>query len=518
MEKIRQYEKDHWKKEKIAQKERLKGDLQSIYDAHEADDPEHARKITEKIVTTLDTYSPLSHSDIADEMIDRGLGAIVGNYLPNFKGLDCSEVADKLLLSNNANNIVSLIMGISHFKIDQVDIAKKLADKGLGSLLERFIDNFDAAHHAEIKKILANTAFSDHDPHAHHQWLLTPEKKKQANVLLRILKKERVPKEKSVGIDIEAATQTLERVDTHITTAYTDFLREIHTNQYIPETDKQEIMNPQHTTPLIDTVRLLVAQYLALKSEKPNHLSDIQDDDITTLLKEGFEKFEQIFKIDIPLYDILYTNFDELRKDKRSPLRVYLGRDGVYAYLGDRAKIVALLRKAGPHLRKKLKMEGKMLNLYPKYITYPSFIRDFAVTEAKTSYLTQKGITKESDPILFDTGYVGSVPQDILETLGFSYKEIEKRVKLLSSNNKNFLVHGAPENVDIEPIENNVKPEEMTSGFFQNPKTGIIRNIAEPTPPEEQFQFGMIRQAITRHYWLKAHQQETDKTQKDLEK
>jgi len=82
---------------------------------------------------------------------------------------------------------------------------------------------------------------------------------------------------------------------------------------------------------------------------------------------------------------------------------------------------------------------------------------------------------------------------------------IESRIKLLSATKENRRIRGISENARAEIvnyIENNAKTEETAEGIMIDKNTGKIRHIAKPTNPEEQFYFMMIKQAITRHYWL----------------
>ena len=373
----------------------------------------------------------------------------------------------------------------------------------------KLISSFKESFHAKIKSLLVEASISDKDPYENHPWRLTIEKRKQAGVLSELLRGEQVQEGTSMGIDSEEIKDVVTDVNNQLEGVYNDFLEKMQFDEHIPKKDREELLNSKHTKSLLDNLRLLLARYFVLKSEGDlSSLPEImQNTDIVPLLMKSLEKFSKIFEVDIPLYDILYDEFDKLKSEgERNPLEVFLGRDGVYAYLGRRAKDVAERRKMGPKLRKKLKAEGKVIGIYPEYLVYPRYFRDEVITDAKVRYLASQGITKESDPVFFDTGYVGTIPEQILHILGFSPEEIEKRIHLLSASKEHRRIRGVSENVRneiIDFVEDSSKPEKTATGLFRDPKIDMIHHVAEPTSPEEQFMFGMIEQAITRHYWLK---------------
>ena len=90
--------------------------------------------------------------------------------------------------------------------------------------------------------------------------------------------------------------------------------------------------------------------------------------------------------------------------------------------------------------------------------------------------------------------------------MNFDEEEIEKRIRLLSAPVEHRRVRGINENARdeiIESIEHNAKLENTATGLYFDDKIDKIKHVAEPTTPEEQFEFMMIKQAIVRHYWLK---------------
>ena len=259
---------------------------------------------------------------------------------------------------------------------------------------------------------------------------------------------------------------------------------------------------------LSSSVRALVARYLVqISSGNPANLHTEQEDveKIGRLVKEGLEKYEKVLEVDVPLYDKLYEEFDNLRETGRYPLEVYLGRDGIYAWVGRRTQDLARRRKMGLEGRKKQKEMGEVVEINPQYTVYPRYFRDNINYETKRQFLEQEGISPEADPLFYDTGYTGTIPEQIMKVMGFSNEDIEQRIRLLSAPSVHRRVKGISENARseiIEYIEHNAKTEDTAEGLIIDDKTGKIRHIARPTSPQEQFNYAMVKQAIARHYWI----------------
>lgn len=194
-----------------------------------------------------------------------------------------------------------------------------------------------------------------------------------------------------------------------------------------------------------------------------------------------------------------------MRETGRYPLEVYLGRDGIYAYIGRRSEDVARRRKMGLEGRKQQREAGEILEINPQYTVYPRYFRDRLNYETKRQFLEQEGISPDADPLFYDTGYTGTIPEQIMRVMGFDEEDIEQRIRLLSAPSAHRRVKGIPENARnkiVEYIEHNAKTEDTAEGLTIDEETGKIRHIAQPTTPEEQFYFMMVKQAIERHYWL----------------
>lgn len=319
----------------------------------------------------------------------------------------------------------------------------------------------------------------------------------------------------------------LEKVNVVIDQVYENFINNVQRSIFINDDDKKSILSPNDTkiamTPLIENVRSFVARFLVQQydinqisgdqwlDQNVGHSIDSSGSEafykhITKILDEGFHRFIKVHEVDIPMYDKLYEEMDNYRETGRYPMEVYLGRDGIYAWIGRRTQDLARRRKQGIEGRRKLKEAGEVLEIHPKYLVYPRYFRDNLKYETKRQFLEQEGINPDMDPLFYDTGYTGTIPEQIMKIMDFDEDDIERRIRLLSAPTVARRVKGIPENARteiIEYIEHNAKLEEAAKGLIIDERTGRIRHIAEPTTPEEQFYFMMVKQAISRHYWLK---------------
>jgi len=356
--------------------------------------------------------------------------------------------------------------------------------------------------------------FSETDPYENHHWKFTSEQIKLASILSDVLAG-RADEEniKQLGFSPESL-KALKSVEQQLITVYENFLSEIESSSTFPEEDKNALLHPENNsvrmTNLRDNIRSFVARYLTQMAEgdvgKLNkELADISEN-LEAIVQEGLRRFIKIYEVDVPLYDKLYEEFDNFRETGQYPLEVYLGRDGIYAWLGRRAQDVARRRKLGLEGRKQAKEAGEVIEIEPKYLIYPRYFRDSINYETKREFLEQEGISPDADPMFYDTGYTGTIPEQIMRVMDFENEEIERRIRLLSAPVVHRRVKGIPENARaeiIEYIEHNAKTENTAVGLVKDPESGKIRPIAEPTAPDEQFYFMMVKQAVGRHYWLK---------------
>ena len=358
-----------------------------------------------------------------------------------------------------------------------------------------------------------NEGFRESDPFANHPWLFGGQQIRIASAISELMAGEANTQGlNELGINPKEISSLLAEANEKVNAAYQNFLEQIRSNTAIKDEDKQALLNPESSsvkmTSLLNNIRSFVARYFVQSVEGDvTRLSEIGNlsNDLDRILAEGFRRYIKIHEVDVPLYDKLYEEFDTLRETGRSPLEVYLGRDGIYAYIGRHAQDVARRRKLGLEGRKKLKEMGEVVEIHPQYTVYPRYFRDNINQETKRQFLEQEGISPDADPLFYDTGYTGTIPEQIMKVMDFSQEDIERRIRLLSAPSVHRRVKGISENARseiIEYIEHNAKTENTAEGLIIDKKTGKIRHIAKPTNPEEQFYFMMVKQAVARHYWL----------------
>jgi len=358
-----------------------------------------------------------------------------------------------------------------------------------------------------------NEGFSESDPFENHPWRFGGRQIHISSAISELMTGKADIKElEKLEINSSEISPLLMEANEKINTAYQNFLEQIQSNPNIKEDDKQVLLNPESNsakmTPLLDNIRAFVARYFVQSVEGDvARLSEIGNltNNLDRIIAEGFRRYIKVHEVDVPLYDKLYEEFDNLRETGRYPLEVYLGRDGIYAWIGRRAQDVSRRRKLGLEGRKKLKEAGEVLEIHPQYTVYPRYFRDNINYETKRQFLEQEGISPDADPLFYDTGYTGTIPEQIMKVMDFEQEDIEKRIRLLSAPSVHRRVKGISENARseiIEYIEHNAKLEETAEGLMIDEKTGKIRHISKPTNPEEQFYFMMVKQAVTRHYWL----------------
>ena len=167
--------------------------------------------------------------------------------------------------------------------------------------------------------------------------------------------------------------------------------------------------------------RRLVADYIAEKNE----------DKLPEALEKAAREFVQVLEADSFYYDKLFAEWDAKRIGEREFQEVFLGRDGVYAFVGRQAQIWARRRKLGMGNGE----EGGSLLGFPTYLVYPrGFIRDLD-DEAKKEYLGRR-IPDPDVAHYFDTGFTGTIPEDIMSVLGVSESEQDRRIRLISASDQ----------------------------------------------------------------------------------
>ena len=484
----------------------------------------------ESVAVYLYNFEGLDHTDIAHRLIEEGRGWSVAKYFSNFKGVDHADIAHRLIQKGRGNFVAE---HLSNFKgLDHTDIANRLIEEGHGQSVAKHLYNFKGVDHADIANRLTQegyeeflpdfgkVGFHESDPYERHPWRLTEEQAKAASVFSKLLAGDDVDEEtlRETGIDRGQIEPLLERVNGKIEAAHQKFLERVRTplvwrsnlRLHLTNDQREEILNPPvRLRPLPDVIRSFVARYLVQMTKGFSvSASDTLIDGLDALLEKGFQSYTQAYTVDIPLYDKLYDEFDNLRDAGRYPLEVYVGRDGIYAWIGRRAQDVARRRKMGREKRMEMKEKGEVLEINPKYIVYPRYFRDNMKYEVKRQLLEQEGVGPDADPLFYDTGYIGTILEQMMRIMEFDEEEINRRMRLLSSTTASRRVRGIPDDRRsdvVERIEGSAKPEETAEGLIVDEKTGKIRHVAKPVSPDEFFDFMMIKQAISRHYWTKDH-------------
>src|SRR3989338_7953797 len=361
------------------------------------------------------------------------------------------------------------------------------------------------------------------DPYAEHEWLFNWEKIKRSVLLAKVLNGELGIEQ--VVLDFEIAESDLPRIKEALRMIkevvyrkYSVFEREITNSPHISEIEKHSLLSAGNgrRTALLNPLFELTSRLFIQTGEFRDFSTNLSENNFANMLntteswfsdiiKRGIEAFLKVYEIDITLYDRLYDECDLARGMGSHPMEVYLGRDGIYAWLGRRVQDIARRRSMGPQARKRIKESGKVLEIKQRYLVYPRYMRDRLGYIAKRDYLAQERITPDQDPFFFDTGYTGTIPEDIMKVMGFTSEEIERRIKLLSATKESRRIRGIGDSARkdiVEYIEGNAQSENSAEGLIIDPGTGKIKHIAQPASPKDQFTFQMVRQAIVRHYWF----------------
>jgi hypothetical protein len=263
---------------------------------------------------------------------------------------------------------------------------------------------------------------------------------------------------------------------------------------------------------------LRLAKYLSLEcADDPKNLDNLNLKKLKNVINMGFREIFSVFENDIPLYDKLFTELDSIRETDKK-VELYIGRDGIYAYEGRRAIDIARRKKK----TKEEKAQRKLIEIHPKYINYNSFIKNNFDEETKIKYLQDQGVDSSKDLIIFDTGYRGSIPEQILRSIGFSQEEIEKRIKILGTDFyknyesnyeedleektkiRNRLVKEIPYDLEnynkVARIEERPKRFMTSTGLYFN-KKGKLTPIEAPFLNEISFHYDLIELTIRQYYF-----------------
>lgn len=298
----------------------------------------------------------------------------------------------------------------------------------------------------------------------------------------------------------EQSAILLEQIPQLIATELQELAERVKT--IVPPEDYQLLVekdsNKSGVPPMQRTVEAMTARYIALQSGGTvpglNRMLESQGQmyEIRRFLRTLSNAYTRVYTTHTPYYDDVYDHFDKLRQIKGS-LEVYLGGDGVYAYLGRKAQRAAR-QKANP------KEEGLQL----KYLVFSRKINASASESTQRQYLDQEGITGRADLLIYDTGFSATIPTRILTLMGMSQEIINRSIKLLSAENPNYqiplrsktgvLVHSE--------IEDAKKGTQAAQGLALDAK-GALYPVAAHTSPAEQLQFSMLQRTLLQHYFVR---------------
>ena len=478
-----------------------------------------------EVVRYLYKFTGLNHSEIAHQLIDAGDGGEVVGNLDNFTGLDAS-VAHKLIDAGYELQVLQcahvfgestseIVLGcIDKIKLD-ADVAdavlEHLSDYGMDTAaqctvlwacanhystaqkvaqldLEGLIGSEEAsklrAHIAELKPDLQGVEkynpYADEAGDMEHVTSSRPgtkfhERAIQAN---RRLRSPETEEDRELA---ETIQQAYDKLRADIASQYGD---QYSQEMFGKRGDKLGDIWPAY--------RRLVADYIAVMDEY----------DLPEALERAAKAFNQVLRVDTKYYDKLFAEWDAKRIGEKEFQEVFLGRDGVYAYVARRAQLYARRRRLGMSSH----AAGGSLMEFPTYLVYPRGFRDELDDVVKDEYLHPR-IQNPDAAHYYDTGFTGTIPEDIMRVLGVSESDRDNQIRLLSASDRPRTVLGLkgdkPERDQIvNTIEHHVKDEESAEGLYRT-EDGRLEPYSRPTEPDERLAFRMTQLALSRHYYTR---------------
>jgi hypothetical protein len=244
--------------------------------------------------------------------------------------------------------------------------------------------------------------------------------------------------------------------------------------------------------------RRLVADYLALREHGGGSVSQTE---LSSVLHNANQSFMQVLDVDTKYYDRLFLEWDAKRIGEREFQEVFLGRDGVYAYIGRRAQLLARRKTFGLISQP----SGDMPLDMPLYLVYPRKFRDNLPHEVKSAYL-HSHIDNPRAAHYYDTGFIGTIPEDIMRVLGLPSEDWEPRIRLLSATKRDRTVIGlkgtqGERDQVVGMVEHNVKDEDTAKGLYRSDQDGgRLLPYARPNSAEQRLAFRFTQMALHRHY------------------
>ena len=480
----------------------------------------------EAVARRIANFTGLDHNEIAHKLIDAGKGRQVAGNLKNFTGLDVG-VASELLNNGYVMDVLQSVHAFgesaSEIVIGQISEIKKDVDLA-DAVLEHLLDygmNTDvqstvlwacANHYSTAQKVaqLDLEALIGEEEAATlraHIAKLRPELRGVAN---------HNPYADEAG-DMEHTTssrpgtefhRSAVEVDRRLRQPETDEDRElVATIQHAYDALREDVAakhGEQYAKELFGgrgdktgdawpTYRRSVADYIAAMGGDIN---------MTEVLERAARAFNQALSVDTNYYDKLFSEWDAKRIGEREFQEVFLGRDGVYAYVGRQAQLYARRRKLGMSSRE----AGGAFVEFPTYLVYPRGFRDELYDETKSAYLRSR-IGNPQAAHYYDTGFTGTIPDDIMRVLGVAESDRDSRIRLLSANRRPRTVLGLQgdkfeRDQIVNTIEHNVKDEESAEGLYET-EDGRLEPYSRPTNPRERLAFRMTQLALHRHYYTR---------------
>lgn len=287
-------------------------------------------------------------------------------------------------------------------------------------------------------------------------------------------------------------------------------------------------VDPGLSTPLLSETRLerhlryLVARHVvfltaeeggvwdARKKDDGNYKSGIGN----TLERAGTRIYDKLPRVvsqtsrnDIPGYRALFTELDTIRSSGDPVVEVYLGRDGLWAYLA-RLGQLAGRKDNEPHMGRYAVDRNKLRAPVVKYLVFPSYMRHEPSSperrDARRQYVHQQIDPSDGQVHYYDTGYVGSVPTAVDKVLGGSKLTRDQRIHLLETREtqQSRQIAGVPKSVHVGTVEGYDLPEAQASDDYPvDDRTGLIGYRADRSRADTQLSYLLRRHVLYNHFY-----------------
>lgn len=214
-------------------------------------------------------------------------------------------------------------------------------------------------------------------------------------------------------------------------------------------------------------------------SEMEERGEKISLEDMVKVRYHALTEVERLLTLDIPLYQRVFEQMDEELSQE-----VYLGRDGIFAYEA---------RRFQHRSRKAARIPSRRSR--PKYLVYSRAYKDDIGLGSKYFYLRKQGVTENSR--FFDTGFSGSIPEDILKSLGKDIKD--EQIIMLSAKKESRRCKNISENMRdsiVDEIEHRPKMVYSSKGFDEE-----YNPIEEEAHPISRFIYRVVRLALRYRFY-----------------